>query len=199
MAEWKIKINPAKTKAIFFTRRRTLLPERRLSLHGEQIDWVDQVKYLGLIFDEKLTWHANTSYLISKARKATFALYPLLNRRSRLSLKSKLLLYRTIILPSMAYGCVSWNTCKPYLHKKLQQRQNITLRIITDSRFYIRNTTIHRDLRQDTIRQHITKTVQKYYTKTDATNNPFIRRSHILSDPRRPYRLPRDWTIQDRQ
>jgi hypothetical protein len=48
-----------------------------------------QVKYLGLILDSKLKWKPHMT--------AMAALYPLFNRRSPLSVRTRLLLYDTLI------------------------------------------------------------------------------------------------------
>lgn len=62
--KWKIKVNENKTTAIFFTRFRNprKLPNRNLVFNGFEIPWKDEVKYLGLILDKKLTQYTlNTS------------------------------------------------------------------------------------------------------------------------------------------
>jgi hypothetical protein len=49
---WRIKLNPSKIQAVFFTKRRTReLSTSDLSLDGYSIPWSDRAKYLGLILD----------------------------------------------------------------------------------------------------------------------------------------------------
>ena len=56
-AKWRIKLNPEKTKVIIFSR--SLLArkaELNLTLYGEPLKIYPQVKFLGIIFDSKLTF-----------------------------------------------------------------------------------------------------------------------------------------------
>jgi hypothetical protein len=51
---WNIKNNEDKTWAIYFTHRNTL-PDSLLKLNGRNIPFVNSVKYLGVIFDKRMT------------------------------------------------------------------------------------------------------------------------------------------------
>jgi hypothetical protein len=50
---WNIKINEDKTRGIYFSRSRRQ-PESHLTLNGRNIQFVNSVKYLGVIFDMKV-------------------------------------------------------------------------------------------------------------------------------------------------
>jgi hypothetical protein len=52
---WNIKINERNTQAIYFSRRRRT-PENQLQLNGRNIPFVNSAKYLGVIFDRRMTW-----------------------------------------------------------------------------------------------------------------------------------------------
>jgi hypothetical protein len=52
---WNIKINEDKTRRIYFSRSRRP-SESPLTLNGRNIPLVNSVKYLGVIFDKKVTW-----------------------------------------------------------------------------------------------------------------------------------------------
>jgi hypothetical protein len=52
---WNIKINEDKTRAIFFSHRRGP-PDSVLMMNGRNIPLVNNVKYLGVIFDKIMTW-----------------------------------------------------------------------------------------------------------------------------------------------
>jgi hypothetical protein len=52
---WRIKLNPSKTQAVFFTKRRTReLPTSDISLDGYSMSWSARAKYLGLILDNRI-------------------------------------------------------------------------------------------------------------------------------------------------
>jgi hypothetical protein len=100
----RIKLNPIKTQAVFFTMRSTgELPISDLSLDGYYIPLSHRAKYLGLILDKKLTFSPHFDYVSDRVQKLTCILYPLINRRSTLSLDQKVLLYKAIFQPTEWY------------------------------------------------------------------------------------------------
>jgi hypothetical protein len=52
---YPIIINEDKTRAIYFTRRNRP-PDSLLKLNGRNIPFVNSVKYLGVLFDKRMTW-----------------------------------------------------------------------------------------------------------------------------------------------
>jgi hypothetical protein len=51
---WNIKINEDKTQVIHFSHRRRQA-EASLTMNGRNIPFVNRVKYLGVIFDKRIT------------------------------------------------------------------------------------------------------------------------------------------------
>ena len=135
--KWKINLNHHKTQALFFTRRRTLeLPGRNINVFNNQIQWETNVKYLGLYLDKKLTFNKHIEYVIQKAQMGIRILYPLLNRKSELNIKNKLLLYKVAIRPIFTYGCPAFRHIAMTHIKKLQILQNKTLKLILDKPWF---------------------------------------------------------------
>ena len=64
------KFSQNKTLAIHFCRLRKMHPESLLLLNGTPIPVVEQVKFLGLIFDKKLSFIPHVKYLRQKSLKA---------------------------------------------------------------------------------------------------------------------------------
>jgi hypothetical protein len=54
MEQWKITVNPAKFTQVIFTTRRADYPQ--VSINNFPIPMKQEVKYLGLHLDKKLTW-----------------------------------------------------------------------------------------------------------------------------------------------
>jgi hypothetical protein len=52
-----LSINPHKTAVVPFTNRRKLEGLGPLILHGKQLQMLDEVKYLGVTLDSKLSWN----------------------------------------------------------------------------------------------------------------------------------------------
>jgi hypothetical protein len=63
---WNIKINEEKTWAIYFTHRNRQ-PDSPLTLNGRNIPFVNSVKYLGVIFDKRMTWRLHIQMIDVKA------------------------------------------------------------------------------------------------------------------------------------
>jgi hypothetical protein len=70
----------------------------------------DQVKYLGLHLDRKLTWQQHIFTKWKQLGLTLTKMYWLLGRSSRLSLPNKLLLYKSILKPIWTYGIQLWGT-----------------------------------------------------------------------------------------
>ena len=142
--KWRISINPTKSAAVLFTRR----PGKKnrnvgsVKMFGEKIPWVSETRYLGLILDERLTWKPHIEHVRNKALGGMAALRPITGRRSKLSLKNKVLLYTSMIRPIMTYAAPVWGYARPKLIERLQVVQNRILRETVDAPWFIRNVDI---------------------------------------------------------
>jgi hypothetical protein len=68
------------------------------------IQWVETARYLGATLDKRLNWSAHVNKLRKRAAQGLGVLGPLLNRRSGLSVRNCVLLYRKLNLPVMDYA-----------------------------------------------------------------------------------------------
>lgn len=97
---WRMPVNPEKSTAILLTRRQ-LVPDGPLQFSGKDITWNNSVKYLGVTLDKGLRWRAHVREKIMTYRSSTARLFPLLRRRSHMSLNNKLRVYDHRCLPSL--------------------------------------------------------------------------------------------------
>jgi len=67
----KLPVNPGKTEMVLFTHKRKLDKFKPIRLFGTELSRSDQVKYLGVILDSKLTWKVHLESKYNKA-VATF-------------------------------------------------------------------------------------------------------------------------------
>ena len=130
--KWKILVNPDKTQAIYFSRKRKpcFLPQRPLQFLNNNIVWDNNVKYLGVLLDKKLNFNEHISYIINKIHKITNILYPLINRNSKLNIENKKLIIKVIFHPIMFYCASVWSTTANVHVKKLQVTQNKLLKML---------------------------------------------------------------------
>jgi hypothetical protein len=130
LERWKIKINEDKTQTIYFSHRRRP-PESLLTLNGRNIPFVNSVKYLGVIFDKKLTWRLHIEMNEVKAFRTFIKVYSLF-KSERLSANIKLTLHKALIRSVMTYACPTWDFAADTHLIKLQRLQNRVLRTISN-------------------------------------------------------------------
>jgi hypothetical protein len=96
-----IAINVSKGSAMLFAKTGKHNPNPRTDhLFGEPIQRVDNVPYLGVTLDKRLTW----STYIDQVRKKKA------QRRSSLSIRNGVLLYKQLFRPMMDYTCPVWRS-----------------------------------------------------------------------------------------
>lgn len=174
--KWRIKINPSKTQAIFFTRRRApkYLPSSKVKVCGLEVDWSKEAKYLGLALDTGLRYDKHIDQTLKKCKNLTKALYSLVNRRSRLQLHNKLLLYKCVFRAVLTYGSPTWKTCAATHRKKLQRMQNKLLKMIYNLDPWHPTDDLHQLAELETIDQFIDRLFQKFRTSCQMSDNPLI-------------------------
>jgi hypothetical protein len=101
LTKWRLKANESKSYHATFTLKRSTCPP--IQLNGTYLPYTDEVKYLGVHLDRRLTWrkHIRTKrrHLDHQLRK----LYWVIGRKSQLSVSNKLLLYKAILKPIWTY------------------------------------------------------------------------------------------------
>ncbi|GBN61919.1 putative RNA-directed DNA polymerase from transposon X-element [Araneus ventricosus] len=137
LIRWKIKVNADKCQAVYFTSSRKV-PDPPM-LYRRAIKWSKDTKYLGVTLDSRLTYEKHINNINKKVRAAKAKMYPLIGRNSKLSLKNKLLLYKTILRPVMSYVSPVWGAAAKTHTQKLESTQNIIARQIADAHWFVRN------------------------------------------------------------
>lgn len=173
--KWKIKINVNKTEAIIFTRRRPELPAT-INVFNQELPWSSSVKYLGVHLDSRLTFTPHINKIREKYFIALKIIYPIFNKKSKLNLKNKSLLYKSCLRPVLTYAAPVWgNTCQTNM-KKLQVLQNIGLRIIGNYPHYTRIKYLHEQLNYEYIQKFIDRLTKKFFESSSQTNNILLNR-----------------------
>jgi hypothetical protein len=120
LSEWRIAINVSKSSAMLFVKAQRIHQPRPARLFGEPIQWVNEARYLGVTLDRRLTWSKHVDQVRKKAAQRLGILGSLLNRRSGLSIRNGVLLYKQLIRPMMDYACPVWRSAACSHIKKLQ-------------------------------------------------------------------------------
>jgi hypothetical protein len=119
---WNIKVSEEKAQAIYFSHRRRP-PKSHLKLNGRNIPFVNNVKYLGIIFDIRITWRLHIEMIEDKAFRTFIRTYSIFKSK-RLSVNIKLTLHKALIRSVMTYACPTWNFSADIHLMKLQSLQN---------------------------------------------------------------------------
>lgn len=154
---WKIRVNAAKTQVIVFPHRNSdrLKPTVKIKVLGNEVDWVNVVRYLGLKADSKLLFRSHVDDRVTKSTIMIKKLYPLINRRSKMSTANKLAIYKQVVLPMLEYASPVWKGCARTHIKKLQVVQNKFLKMILNLPFRTRTSEVHRLAHLDPIQNRI--------------------------------------------
>jgi hypothetical protein len=182
VSEWRIAINVSKSSAMLFAKTGRHIPKpRAVHLFGEPIQWVDEARYLGVTLDKRLTWSKHIDQVRKKAAQRLGTLGSLLNRRSGLSIRNGVLLYKQLIRPMMDNACPVWRSAARSHVKNLQVLQSKCLRIATSAPWYIGNRQIHDDLGVPYFSDHIRSLTERFDSKLADVGNPLVKqlRRHL--------------------
>ncbi|KFM64119.1 RNA-directed DNA polymerase from mobile element jockey, partial [Stegodyphus mimosarum] len=156
LTSWRIAVNTERSKTIIFRKGQTNFTPPRPLLFDVEIDWVDEVKYLGVIPDKKFTLQKHLRET-EKTNITLATMRPLLGRRSHTPVTNKLILYKSILQPALFYASPVWGHAAKTHLLHIQVLQNIALREIINAPWFIQNSYIHHYLKVDTIQDYIKK------------------------------------------
>ena len=175
MSDWKIAINVSKSSAIIFARAgRNFIKPRPVTLFGEPIQWVETTRYLGVTIDKRLTWSPHIDQIRKKTAQRMGMLGPVLNRKSDLSVRNGLLLYKQLIRPMMDYACPAWRSAARTHVRRLQVLESKCLRLATGDPWYVSNRQIQEDLGIPLFADHIRALTASFDSKLAVVRKPLV-------------------------
>ena len=95
-----------------FCQSRKLHVDPELTLDGKQIEVVPEFKFLGLLFDSKLSFIPHINYLSNKCHKALNLLRVVSSMDWAADRKVLLRLYRTLVRSKLDYGCIVYGSAR---------------------------------------------------------------------------------------
>ena len=129
-AKWRIKLNPEKTKVIIFSR--SILArksEPNLKLYSETLKIYPQVRFLGIIFDSKLTFQPHFEDILERCNNRYYRLRLLVNKKWGPSPATLIQIYKQCVRPIFEYGSLSTITASDPIISRIQQLQNKFIRL----------------------------------------------------------------------
>lgn len=126
--ETGFKFSPNKTKAIVFTNKR-LINLNPLIIHNTNIQYVKQIRFLGMILDSKLKWSPHIDNVKRECSQRNNLLKTLGHQKWGAEKETLIMIYKALIRSKLDYGSFLYmHACKSAL-KKLDSIQNTALRI----------------------------------------------------------------------
>lgn len=172
LTKWKIKINTQKTQAIIFPFNRSYrrTPTIDMQFQNNNIEITNEVKYLGVTLDKKLNFKSHIENTKMKTIKCMYSLYPML-KSTRLSIKNKNILYKTVIRPIITYAAPIWCEAPKRFIKILQIVQNRCLKLIHGKPRLFRTARLHEETEYPMINELIHTLTTKF--KTNCENSTY--------------------------
>ena len=108
-AFWRVVFSVAKCEAILFRRWQTKIEKPfKVRLGSELIPHAREVRYLGVWFDDFLTWDRQVEEAVGKARRRLWVLRRCISRSWGLDPYLFLFFVRRALLPQLFYGAACW-------------------------------------------------------------------------------------------
>ena len=123
------KFSKTKTQCMHFCQLRGLHNDPVLKLDGVEIPVVDQYKFLGVIFDRKLSFIPHINYLKAKCHKALQLLRVVAHTDWGADKSTLLKLYKSLVRSKLDYGCFIYGSARKSYLRCLDSIHHLGLRL----------------------------------------------------------------------
>ena len=128
--KWRIKLNPEKTKVIIFSKAQTAKrAEPALSLYGDLLSYYPQIKFLGITFDNRMTFTKHFEEILERCNQKFHRLRILVNKKWGPSPSTILQIYKQWVRPIFEYGIASTIIVSETVITKPRRVQNSFIRL----------------------------------------------------------------------
>ena len=125
---WRLPLSPTKCQVLRFGGKKS--DRVNLYVGNERLPVVPTSRYLGIIFDDAGTWIPHLDAVVLDAKKRLGGLRRVCGPKSKLSLRSRRMLYVATIRPVLEYSCAAWLDASPTQLSRLEVIQNDCLRAV---------------------------------------------------------------------
>ena len=125
---WGFILSKEKTVPIIFTHRYPASPTK-LTIDKVKLDWKKEVKFLGLIFDSRLTWNKHIDYVAKRCTQRLNLMKCMSGQRWGANKQSLVHTYIAMIRSIIDYGASAYFTAHPSRLARLNSIQCQALRI----------------------------------------------------------------------
>ena len=180
-AKWRIKLNPEKTKVIVFSKSQTAIrAEPALSLYGDLLSSYPQIKFLGITFDDRMTFTKHFEDILACCNQKFHGLRILVNKKWGPSPSTILQIYKQCVRPVFKYGIVSTITVSETVITKIQIVQNSFVRLALHLPKYVSACLLHEVSGLPYVRERLITVGQNHLARMHA--NPLF--EHTVNSAR---------------
>ena len=125
---WGFKISIEKTVAVLFTRS----PEKpviQLDIDGKPVKVEKSTKFLGVFFDQQLTWNNHINHVVSKCNKRLNLMRAVSGTRWGATHRALISIYRAVIRSVLDYGAAAYDSASASQLRKIDRIQYSALRL----------------------------------------------------------------------
>jgi hypothetical protein len=160
-----LALNLKKTKGMIISRKSYEGQLNTIHVKNKIIDLVEEIKYLGIIIDNKLKFKTHLEYVIKK--------YHMLRRlEGKINDYNKITLYKSLIAPHIEYFSTVLFLLTETQINKLQKIQNKSMRLILRAKYDTPNKTMIDILQFMTVKERINFNTIKFLYKIENGQAP---------------------------
>ena len=172
-AKWRIKLNPEKTKVIIFSKSQTATrAEPALSLYGDILSYYPHIKFLGITFDNRMTFTKHFEEILERCNQNFQYLRILVNKKWGPSPATILQIYKQCVRQIFEYGIVSTITVSETVITKIQRVQNSFIRLALHLPMYVSVRVLHEASGFPYVRERLITVGQNHLARMHA--NPLV-------------------------
>ena len=162
---WGIKLSKEKTLSILFRNKKTGHIPLNLTLYNSPLTQVKKVKFLGVIFDQALTFRSHIDYIVDRCKGGLNLLRVLCGTNWGADRKMLLAIYNAYVVSILQYGAPAFCCAKPETLARLNVVQSKALKTIAGTYICTPTDSIQTELGVMPISLTRTKLCFKYWIK----------------------------------
>src|SRR5207302_9465897 len=169
---WRVSVNASKSTAVLFSRRRKM-PQERPRIGRTYLPWSNEVKYLGLHLDRRLTWRIHAQTLVQRATARLGQLFPLL-ASSAMTRRLGKIIVNTYLLPVITYAAPVWGYLAAMHKRRLKSVYHRGFKLSAKIPRLYSSALMRRGLGVRSLDDVFRRLARRFYVRAARTSNPLI-------------------------
>ncbi len=172
--KWRLTFAPLKCNTLVFSNQHST-DIIELIIYGTKIPQVEECKFLGIIYDKKLTFKSHFEKIEASCEERLKIIRILVDKFWCLDRKVLISIYKLLIRSLMEYSSILFPITKKSITEKLQKIQNECLRLITGLSREEGNILLHEETNMEFVYDRMTELNKRYFMKAEAYENEIIK------------------------